>query len=568
MGNFSRNTFEPQKNYVGVRLQQGVPLVDADWNELNDVVRQELYEGLDLTFATGVIPGTDQLAAAPVSPPAPNDLLLLDGRGLVGGKPVRVRTPLRYSTQPWTQQVPAAQAGVQVIPPLTTPTTDRIDIAYLDVWEREVRSAEDTTLINPIIGIETCVRLRREAALRIEEGTTLLPPATEGHAFMPLALLRRRGGQAVIDANQLQDLRPSLYGKLGIATGLVVFESALTTQDTISGPINPGLGPGPIGVLLGLDNNQIFVQPFGLAQTPGLPQASVGAIVDPNTGQFRLGVRPQGTATTTIRVRWWAFRPSQDLGTLVVPQGISVTLDPQTITLRQGEQRRFTAAVTGTPNQTVTWSVQEGATGGVIDASGNYIAPARPGVFHVVASSQVDATKTAVATVTVLAVAVAISPNSTPVLVGGQQQFTATVTGAVNTAVTWRVQETGGGSVTTTGLYTAPGAAGTFHVIATSQTDTTKNATATVTVTKPKDAKDTKDGKDSKDDKDDKEGEKLVRAEKLAPKETDHPPVADEPPQPAAPRRRRRGGQQPAGRAFIAQGERPEVGRDILRDES
>jgi uncharacterized protein YjdB len=162
-------------------------------------------------------------------------------------------------------------------------------------------------------------------------------------------------------------------------------------------------------------------------------------MVDPDAGRFRIGIRPQGTAATTIRVRWWAFRTRQDRGTLVVPQGISVTLEPQTITLRQGEQRRFTAAVTGTPNQTVTWSVQEGLTGGVIDANGNYIAPNRSGTFHVVATSQADATKSAVATVTVLAVGVSVSPTTVPVLVGGQRQFTATVTGAVNTTVTWRV---------------------------------------------------------------------------------------------------------------------------------
>ena len=35
MGNFSRNTFDPVKDYVAVRLQQGVPILDADWNELN-----------------------------------------------------------------------------------------------------------------------------------------------------------------------------------------------------------------------------------------------------------------------------------------------------------------------------------------------------------------------------------------------------------------------------------------------------------------------------------------------------------------------------------------------------
>jgi hypothetical protein len=217
MGNFSRNTFDPVKNYVGVRLQQGVPLVDADWNELNDVARQELYEGLDLAFAPGVNPSTDQLAVAPVSPAAPNDLVLQIGRGLVDGRPVYVRAPVLYSTQPWAEPARAAQDGVDIIPPLTTPTDDRIDLAYLDVWEREIRSAEDATLINPAIGVETCVRLKREAALRVEEGTTLLPPTPVGHFFMQLALLRRRGGQATIGADQLEDIRPSLYGRPGIA---------------------------------------------------------------------------------------------------------------------------------------------------------------------------------------------------------------------------------------------------------------------------------------------------------------------------------------------------------------
>ena len=56
MGNFSRNTFDPLKDYVAVRLQQGVPVLDADWNELNDVTRQELYDAFSLTFTDGIQP--------------------------------------------------------------------------------------------------------------------------------------------------------------------------------------------------------------------------------------------------------------------------------------------------------------------------------------------------------------------------------------------------------------------------------------------------------------------------------------------------------------------------------
>jgi hypothetical protein len=103
---------------------------------------------------------------------------------------------------------------------------------------------------------------------------------------------------------------------------------------------------------------------------------------------------------------------------------------------------------------------------------------------------------------------------------------------------------------------------GTFHVIATSQADPTKSGTATVMVTKPKETKETKD---TKEDKETREDDKLPRAEKLAPKETDQLLTEPQRGQPAAPRCRRRDSQQPTGRAFIAQEERPEVERDILR---
>jgi hypothetical protein len=73
--------------------------------------------------------------------------------------------------------------------------------------------------------------------------------------------------------------------------------------------------------------------------------------------------------------------------------------------------------------------------------------------------------------------------------VGKTQQFTATVTGTSNTAVTWSVAGgTSNGAVTNAGLYTAPGTAPNppqVSVMATAQADTTKSASSTVTVTTP-----------------------------------------------------------------------------------
>jgi len=77
------------------------------------------------------------------------------------------------------------------------------------------------------------------------------------------------------------------------------------------------------------------------------------------------------------------------------------------------------------------------------------------------------------------AVTVAINPATASLALSGSQQFTATVMGATNTAVTWSAD---GGTVSASGLYQAPATAGTYHVKATSQASTSASATATVTV--------------------------------------------------------------------------------------
>jgi len=79
-------------------------------------------------------------------------------------------------------------------------------------------------------------------------------------------------------------------------------------------------------------------------------------------------------------------------------------------------------------------------------------------------------------------VAVEVRPASATLGLGGTAQFAAVVTGTVNTAVTWQVQEASGGSVDAAGLYSAPGAAGTYHVVATSVADGNRAASATITV--------------------------------------------------------------------------------------
>lgn len=78
---------------------------------------------------------------------------------------------------------------------------------------------------------------------------------------------------------------------------------------------------------------------------------------------------------------------------------------------------------------------------------------------------------------------VAVIPAAIEVAPGDPVGFAATVVGSANVAVTWSVQEAGGGTIDGAGNYTAPASTGTFHVVATSAADPTRSGTATVTVT-------------------------------------------------------------------------------------
>jgi Putative Ig domain len=80
-----------------------------------------------------------------------------------------------------------------------------------------------------------------------------------------------------------------------------------------------------------------------------------------------------------------------------------------------------------------------------------------------------------------VSVGLSISPTSATVSSGGTQQFTATVTGTWNTAVTWSASS---GSITPSGLYTAPEVQSTTtaSVTATSRADSSVSASAAITI--------------------------------------------------------------------------------------
>lgn len=163
---------------------------------------------------------------------------------------------------------------------------------------------------------------------------------------------------------------------------------------------------------------------------------------------------------------------------------VKITISPTSATLTSGQTQQFTATVTGNGDQSVLWSTSLGS----VSSAGLYTAPSVAVQTNatVTATSVANNQKFASAIVTinpVPIVGISISPTSASVLAGGQQQFTALITGTANTAVTWSKQ--GNGTVSSIGLYAAPTTAETDIVTATSQADTSKSASASVTVTLP-----------------------------------------------------------------------------------
>ena len=88
-----------------------------------------------------------------------------------------------------------------------------------------------------------------------------------------------------------------------------------------------------------------------------------------------------------------------------------------------------------------------------------------------------------VATLGALApITLTISPANATLQAGGRQQFTATVTGTNNTGVVWSATN---GSIDQNGLYTAPAMAGSATITAASVVNTSRSASAAVTITAP-----------------------------------------------------------------------------------
>jgi len=164
----------------------------------------------------------------------------------------------------------------------------------------------------------------------------------------------------------------------------------------------------------------------------------------------------------------------------------SVVVSPSAISLGRSQTQQFTTTISP-GGGSVSWSLSPAR--GSITSSGLYTAPGDALMGErvtVTAVSAVNGSISGVAQVSLtVPVAVSLSPSAAVTLAGTQtQQFTASVSGAVNTGVSWTLAPPIG-SITIGGLFTAPAAtssAQSINVTAVTSADTTKTASTIITV--------------------------------------------------------------------------------------
>lgn len=158
-GDFTRFTFKSQRDYSGVFKQQGRVDLDADFNELIEIIdRRWRSETIDI-ISHCVVPNTTPDAFL-ITPTAMGAFDIGIGRMYVDGiqmenhglppldyqadlGEMRGTAQISYSDQPY---LPAP------LPPALAAAVNTTDLIYLDVWQREVTVLEDPSIREIALG--------------------------------------------------------------------------------------------------------------------------------------------------------------------------------------------------------------------------------------------------------------------------------------------------------------------------------------------------------------------------------------------------------------------------------
>jgi hypothetical protein len=165
-GDYTRVTFNPIEDHLGVLMQQGRVLLDADFNELIDILSRRFraesidtvgrcivpketpdgfriqFSGTTITIGRGRLYAHGLLAENHGTGPLEFDRILAEERGTL---------PIPYLKQPYLP-------NANVVSPL--PTDGGPHLVYADVWQREVTFLEEADLVEKAVGVDSAARLQ------------------------------------------------------------------------------------------------------------------------------------------------------------------------------------------------------------------------------------------------------------------------------------------------------------------------------------------------------------------------------------------------------------------------
>lgn len=250
-----------------------------------------------------------------------------------------------------------------------------------------------------------------------------------------------------------------------------------TASSFVISPATATLSPGQSVTFSG-------VQSFddGSTASPAVSWVAYGGTIS-NLGRYVAGSVP-GSYRVIGRVVGGARADTVDVLIQSTPI-VSVAINPGSVTLAPGGSVRFTASGLDAAGNVRLASVNWTATGGSIASNGNYVAGSQAGTFQVIGRLQggttADTAAITIASGSPSLVSLSLLPATVTTPAGTTRQFQVSGQWSNGSTavppVSWSAT---GGSITSSGLFTAGTATGAFRVIASHSSG--KADTSTVTV--------------------------------------------------------------------------------------
>jgi hypothetical protein len=292
--------------------------------------------------------------------------------------------------------------------------------------------------------------------------TVVIPAAQTSASFVLKAL---KSGNTTVTATA-----PAF----GSAVAMVVVESAAVAVN-------------PASVSLTASQTQQFT-----ASVTGNTSNAVSWTMSPvvgilsSTGLYKAPGTIDAAQTVTLTATSTVDPTKSASAVVLLKPAVAVSASPLSVNLAASQTQQFAATVTGSTNPAVSWTMSPAV--GTLSNTGLYAAPATISAAQTVmltATSTADSTKSSSVVVSLKpTVAVSASPADVSLMASQVHQFTASVTGSTNTAVSWTMSPAAG-TLSNTGLYTAPAtisATQTVTLTATSTADPTKRSSVVVSL--------------------------------------------------------------------------------------